>query len=176
MFSLQPTKQEINDTLNQLVYSYPNPIKLAELTRIIFGTSTEIQKRKVRLAITELRKLGYLIIGERGYSLDGSDPAPVIEFINKMYSRANNITKTADIMFHGLKQKYGDAVSEKVQQMPGHPMLIDGGYFERIKRSLSETEYKRLYNSDWTPQSEPPFRKSIDARGNEIALQFEADA
>ena len=165
MFSLQPTKQEIVDTLFQLKdVIYPNSIKLAELTRIIYGTSTDIDRRKVRLCIAELRKRGYLIIAKRGYSMAGDDPTEVIHFINGMYSRAHSLTTDADIMYHGLKQKYGDAVSEKVQQMPGQPMLdiIHNGadVFGRMCQVANE----------------PPFRKSIDARGNEIALQFEGDA
>jgi hypothetical protein len=68
-------------------------------------------------------------------------------------------------MYHGLKQKYGDAVSEKVQQMPGQTVIA----FPPIKES--DKFHTKVYI-----QSEPPYRKSIDARGNEIALQFEAGA
>jgi hypothetical protein len=121
--------------------------------------------RKVRLCIVELRKRGYLIIAKRGYSMAGDDPAEVIHFINGLYSRAYKLTCEADIMFHAMKMKYGDAVSEKVQQLPGQPVIA----FPPIKES--DKFHTKVYS-----QSEPPFRKSIDARGNEIALQFEGDA
>jgi hypothetical protein len=158
MFSLTVTDLEINDVLSELTgIEYPNSIKLAELTRIIFGTSTDIQQRKVRLAIKLLRKQGYLIIAKRGYSMAGDDPTEVIHFINGMYSRAHSLTTDADIMYRGLKQKYGDAVSAKVEQLPKQPMI---GF----------TDYRL------EKVGEPAFRKSIDARGNEIALQFDEDA
>ena len=155
MFSLTVTDLEINDVLSELTgIEYPNSIKLQELTRIIFGTSTDIQRRKVRLSIKLLRKQGWLIIARNGYSFAGDDPEPVIHFINGMYSRAHSLTTDADIMYHGLKQKYGDAVSAKVEQLPKQPMIV---YAEAGVNSH-------------------PFLKSIDARGNEIALQFEGDA
>ena len=57
MFSLGVSPREIQDVLFQLKdVIYPKSIKLAELTRIIFGTSTDIQQRKARLAIKLLRK------------------------------------------------------------------------------------------------------------------------
>ncbi len=162
-FNLTPNKQEIDDTLFQLKdVIYPNSIKLAELTRIVFGTSTDIQQRKVRLCIAELRKRGYLIIAKRGYSMAGDDPTEVIHFINGMYSRAHSLTTDADIMYHGLKQKYGDAVSAKVEQLPKQPML------DVLDTPIHNPAYRLI--------GEPPFRKSIDARGNEIARQFEYDA
>jgi hypothetical protein len=67
-------------------------------------------------------------------------------------------------MYRGLKQKYGDAVSAKIQQMPGQPML-----FRDVTQADIEAQLDRI-------NGEPPFRKSIDARGNEIARQFEYDA
>ena len=165
MFSLGVSPREIQDTLFQLKdVIYPQSIKLVELTRIIFGTSTDIQQRKVRMAIKWLRKQGYLIIARNGYSMAGDDPEPVIHFINGMYSRAHSLTTDADIMYRGLKQKYGDAVSAKIQQMPGQPML-----FRDVTQADIEAQLDRI-------NGEPPFRKSIDARGNEIARQFEYDA
>ena len=167
MFSLGVSPREIQDTLFVLKYMiYPDSIKLAELTRMVFGTSTDIQRRKVRLAIKLLRKQGYLIIARNGYSFAGDDPEPVIHFINGMYSRAHSLTTDADIMYHGLKQKYGDAVSAKVEQLPGQPMLPEKQLIVKCINDIKSREQV----------VEPPFRKSIDARGNEIALQFQADA
>ena len=167
MFSLTVTDLEINDVLSELTgIEYPNSIKLQELTRIIFGTSTDIQRRKVRLCIKELRKRGYLIIAKRGYSMAGDDPEPVIHFINGMYSRAHSLTTDADIMYHGLKQIYGDAVSAKVEQLPKQPMLPEK---QLIVKCINDIKSREQI-------VEPPFRKSIDARGNEIARQFEYDA
>ena len=124
MFTLGVSPREIQDTLFQLKdVIYPRSIKLAELTRIIFGTSTDIQRRKVRLAIKILRKQGHLIIANNGYSMAGDDPEPVIHFINGMCSRAHSLTTDADIMYRGLKQKYGDSVAEKVEMIPGQPGL-----------------------------------------------------
>ena len=152
MFSLTVTDLEINDVLSELTgIEYPNSIKLQELTRIIFGTSTDIQRRKVRLAIKELRKRGYLIIAKRGYSMAGDDPTEVIHFINGMYSRAHSLTTDADIMYREAKKKYGDNIREKITVLPGQPVL--GMVFHDAKLSAI---------------GEPPFRKSIDARGNEI--------
>jgi len=163
-FNLTVTDLEINDVLSELTgIEYPNSIKLQELTRIIFGTSTNIQRRKVRLAIKLLRKQGYLIIASNGYSMAGDDPTEVIHFINGMYSRAHSLTTDADIMYHGLKQKYGDAVSVKVEHLPKQAMLNE------MEKYLNPLFQRNTI-------TEPPFRKSIDARGNEIALQFEADA
>lgn len=160
MFSLGVSPREIQDTLFVLKYMiYPDSIKLAELTRMVFGTSTDIQRRKVRLAIKLLRKQGYLIIARNGYSFAGDDPEPVIHFINGMYSRAHSLTTDADIMFREAKKKYGDNIREKITVLPGQPVL--GMVFHDAKLSAIV---------------EPPFRKSIDARGNEIALQFDGDA
>ena len=173
MFSLGVSPREIQDVLFQLKdVIYPKSIKLAELTRIIFGTSTDIQQRKARLAIKLLRKQGYLIIAKRGYSMAGDDPTEAIHFINGMYSRAHSLTTDADIMYHGLKQKYGDAVSAKVEQIPGQ------SNFKEIEFTPLSEETKELikFTNELHRIIEPPYRKSIDARGNEIALQFEGDA
>jgi len=153
MFSLKPSPEEINDVFYNLqLVVHPNTIKLVELTRIIFGTATDIQQRKVRLAIAHLRKLGFLIIGERGYYMAGDDPEPVIHFINGMYSRAHSLTTDTDIMYHGLKQKYGDAVSEKVQQMPGQPMMTfkDVTSIEKHGQAYSEPAFRKSYSPDGT--------------------------
>ena len=87
----------------------------------------------------------------------GYDPQPVIEYLNREYHRVYEATKKNDQIFHALKQKYGDAVSAKVEQLPKQPMI---GF----------TDYRL------EKVGEPAFRKSIDARGNEIALQFDEDA
>ena len=147
MFNLKVTEDEIQDVLDCLTNCYTSG-RLDPITRYVFGGVNDIDRRKVRLCIKELRKRGYLIIAKRGYSMAGEDPEPVIHFINGMYSRAHSLTTDADIMYHGLKQKYGDAVSEKVQQMPGQPML-----------DIVSSEYKIK-----VCYPEPPFRKSIDAR------------
>jgi len=137
MFTLGVSPREIQDTLFQLKdVIYPRSIKLAELTRIIFGTSTDIQRRKVRLAIKILRKQGHLIIANNGYSMAGDDPEPVIHFINGMYSRAHSLTTDADIMYRGLKQKYGDAVAEKIEMVPGQPGLNMHTYDKSIDAQL----------------------------------------
>jgi hypothetical protein len=157
-FNLTVTEEEIKEVLlNLSVNIYPESIYLGALTYIMYGDILPIHERKVRLCIKELRKRGYLIIAKRGYSMAGDDPTEVIHFINGMYSRAHSLTTDADIMYHGLKQKYGDAVSAKVEQLPKQPMI---GF----------TDYRL------EKVGEPAFRKSIDARGNEIARQFEYDA
>ena len=125
MFTLTVTEKEIQDTLAVLEqYIYPSSIKLWNISALIYGNGiSPIAKRKVRLSIEALRKQGYLIIAKRGYSMAGDDPTEVIHFINGLYSRANKLTTEADIMFHGLKQKYGDAVALKVEQLPGQPAI-----------------------------------------------------
>jgi len=166
-FNLTVTDIETTKVFNVVsAYTYPNHISLHELADICFHSVGDIAQRKVRLCIKALRKRGYLIIAKRGYSMAGDDPEPVIHFINGMYSRAHSLTTDADIMYRGLKQKYGDAVSEKVQQLPGQPMLD----ISTDKNPLIMNILPSMRNV------EPPFRKSIDARGNEIALQFEGDA
>lgn len=169
-FNLTVTEDEIQEVLEVLKeYVYPLSITSGMIADKLFRADTyvcwDIQTRKVRLCIAELRKRGYLIIAKRGYSLAGDDPTEVIHFINGMYSRAHSLTTDADIMYHGLKQKYGDAVSAKVEQLPKQPVIA----FPPIKES--DKFHTKVYS-----QSEPPFRKSIDARGNEIARQFEYDA
>jgi hypothetical protein len=173
-FNLTVTEEEIKETLNQLNKNiYPNSASLDELTFYVFNYAdtvddnlgivdiTDIDRRKVRLCIAELRKRGFLIIAKRGYSLAGDDPEQVIHFINGLYSRANKLTKEADVMFHEFKKKYGDKASAKIEAHPGQTWLdVTGIEPQPIKVYIPE----------------PPFRKSIDARGNEIALQFEADA
>jgi hypothetical protein len=145
MFSLTVTDLEINDVLSELTgIEYPNSIKLQELTRIIFGTSTDIQQRKVRLCIAELRKRGHLIIAKRGYSLAGDDPEQVIHFINGLYSRANKLTKEADIMFHEFKQKYGDELSKKICQFPEQPMI---GFTDYRLEKVGEPAFHKAYNA-----------------------------
>ena len=167
MFTLKVTEDEIKKVLDVIeLTEYPNKIALENIAFYIFGDrgsyTGEIEMRKVRLCIVELRKRGYLIIAKRGYSMAGDDPEPVIHFINGMYSRAHSLTTDADIMYHGLKHKYGDAVSAKVEQLPKQPML------DVLDTPIHNPAYRMI--------GEPPFRKSIDARGNEIALQFEEDA
>lgn len=163
MFSLTVTEDEIQATLTAInEFTYPSQVKLNVLSWYVYFSTTETDLRKVRLCIAELRKRGYLIIAKRGYSIAGDDPEQAIHFINGLYSRANKLTKEADIMFHGLKVKYGDSISEKVKVNPDQPAL---GVFET---PISNPAYRMI--------DEPPYRKSIDARGNEIVLQFEADA
>jgi len=158
MFNLKVNEDEIRRCLKIIqVSTYPQQIELRDIAWKMFQYMGSTEKRKVRLCIKELRKRGYLIIAKRGYSMAGDDPEPVIHFINGMYSRAHSLTTDADIMYHGLKQKYGDAVSAKVEQLPKQPMI---GF----------TDYRL------EKVGEPAFRKSIDARGNEIALEFQADA
>lgn len=131
MFSLKVTEVEIQRTLNVLANNvYPKRILLVTIAKEVFYptalfscTISDIEKRKIRLCITEIRKRGVLVIAKNGYSLAGDDPEQVIHFINGLYSRANKLTQEADIMFHGLKQKYGDSVSEKIQAMPGQPAI-----------------------------------------------------
>lgn len=165
MFSLKVTDVDVTKVFNVVsAYIMPNHISLHELADICFHSVGDIAQRKVRLCIVELRNRGYLIIGKRGYSMAGDDPAPVIEFVNKMYSRANNITKSTDIMFHGLKQKYGDSVSEKVHAMPGQPMLHNTEYKPLFSASCGSVETQPNLNKI----SEPPFRKSYNAKGEQI--------
>ena len=164
MFSLTVTEDEIQEVLEVLKeYVYPLSITSGMIADKLFRADTyvcwDIQTRKVRLCIAELRKRGYLIIAKRGYSLAGDDPEQVIHFINGMYSRAHSLTTDADIMYREAKKKYGDNIREKITVLPGQPVL--GMVFHDAKLSAIV---------------EPPFRKSIDARGNEIARQFEYDA
>jgi hypothetical protein len=167
MFSLKVNEDEIRRCLKIIqVSTYPQQIELRDIAWKMFQYMGSTEKRKVRLCIKELRKRGYLIIARNGYSFAGDDPEPVIHFINGMYSRAHSLTTDADIMYHGLKQKYGDAVSAKVEQLPGQPMLPEKQLIVKCINDIKSREQV----------VEPPFRKSIDARGNEIALQFEADA
>jgi hypothetical protein len=173
MFSLTVSNDNIQDTLELLKYMFPEKISLPGISFYVYQKTDEISLRKTRLCITSLRKKGYLIIANNGYVLAGDDPEPVIHFINGMYSRAHSLTTDADIMYHGLKQKYGDAVSEKVQQMPGQPMLqiepLSPVVMAIINKQVPTFQTRLDCNTI-------PFRKSIDARGNEIALQFEEDA
>ena len=129
MFTLKVTDDEIQKVLKCLKANvYPSSIGLWDIAWNVFykvdsRVVGSIELRKVRLCIKALRKQGYLIIAKRGYSMDGDDPEPTIHFINGMYSRAYSLTVDADIMFHELKKKYGDAVSEKVEMIPGQPGL-----------------------------------------------------
>lgn len=153
--NIKVSPQETKDVLFQLKDAiYPNSIKLAELTRIVYGTSTDIQQRKVRLAIAELRKRGYPIIAKRGYSMMGDDPEPAIHFVNGLYSRAHKLTAEADIMYGLIKQKYGDAVSEKVHPIPGQPMIddFDVSQCKTITREelFGEPAYQKFYSKDGT--------------------------
>lgn len=148
MFSLTVEKWEVNDTLRELNnYCYPNSIKLAELTRIIYGTSTDIQQRKVRLSIETLRKQGYLIIAKRGYSMAGEDPEQAIHFVNGLYSRAHKLTQEADIMYHAFKQKYGDELLGKIEQLPKQPMI---GFTDYRLEKIGEPAFQKSYDADGT--------------------------
>ena len=148
MFSLTVTDLEINDVLSELTgIEYPNSIKLEELTRIVFGTSTDIQRRKVRLAIAELRKRGYLIIAKRGYSMAGDNPEPVIHFINGLYSRAHKLTQEADTMHREACRKYGNPITEKIEMIPGQPGL-EG--LAIVYKNYDEPAFQKTYDSDGT--------------------------
>ena len=163
-FNLKVTEDEIQEVLEVLKeYVYPLSITSGMIADKLFRADTyvcwDIQTRKVRLCIAELRKRGYLIIAKRGYSMAGDDPEPVIHFINGMYSRAHSLTTDADIMYHGLKQKYGDAVSAKVEQLPGQPMLnlekqlivkCINDIERRSTVNQSEPIYQKLYSNDGT--------------------------
>ena len=102
----------------------------------------------------------------------GDDPEPAIHFVNGLYSRAHKLTQEADIMYGLIKQKYGDAVSAKVEQLPKQPAFI----LEPLSKTVMDIINRPipLYKTDADNNSHP-FRKSIDERGNEIALQFEGD-
>jgi hypothetical protein len=171
-FNLTVTEKEIQDVLDILrVFVYPEQVRLRDLTFEIYQYMGETEKRKVRLCIAELRKRGYLIIAKRGYSIAGDDPEQVIHFINGLYSRANKLTSEADIMFHEFKKKYGGKQSKKICQLPEQPA------FKEIEFSPLSDETKELIRStnELHLITEPPYCKSIDERGNEIARQFEAD-
>jgi hypothetical protein len=173
MFSLKVSEKEIQDVLGLLqTHIHPNFI-VRDGFRFILALSEygwdfrkSMSERKVRLCIAELRKRGYPVIScKKGYAIMGDDPEPAIHFVNGLYSRAHKLTQEADIMYGLIKQKYGDAVSAKVEQLPKQPVIA----FPPIKES--DKFHTKVYS-----QSEPPYRKSIDARGNEIARQFEYDA
>ena len=127
MFTLTVTEKEIQDTLETLNrYVYPVSINLYGVAWNVFKNSFEIgeiEKRKVRLCIAELQNRGHLIIAKRGYSMAGDDPEPVIHYLNGLYSRKDKLTKKADCLYHQVKQKYGDAVALKVEQLPGQPAI-----------------------------------------------------
>ena len=163
MFSLGVSPQEIQDTLFQLKdVIYPNSIKLQELTSIIFGTSSDIQQRKVRLAIAELRKQGYLVIAKNGYSLAGDDPEVVIHFVNGLYSRAHKLTQEADIMYHEFKKKYGDEAAKKICQLLGQPMLEK---LEPYLNPIFQSDDAANIEKHGQTYSEPIFRKTYDRDG-----------
>ena len=152
MFDLKVTDDEIQRTLYMLEMMKSIPIQLNILTRGVYWKHDDISKRKVRLCIAELRKRGYLIIAKRGYSMAGDDPEPAIHFINGLYSRAYKLTREADIMFHELKKKYGDAVSEKVKVNPDQPMLdiTQADINAQLDRINGESVYQKVYDKDGT--------------------------
>lgn len=155
MFKLTVSEDEIQATLKVIEkYVYPEHISSIYIAWKAFQQESfevapnEITLRKVRLCIKELRSRGYLIIAKRGYSMAGNDPEQAIHFLNGLYSRAYELTKEADIMFHEIKRKYGDEVAAKVQVMPGQP-TID---------FVPVTTHNE-------PFAEPVFQKSYDAQG-----------
>lgn len=154
MFKLTVTKDEIQATLKVIeAYEYPEQITLGNIAWHVFmirlnkssSYTSKIELRKVRLCIKELRSRGYLIIAKRGYSMAGDDPEPAIHFLNGLYSRAYELTKEADIMYHGMKHKYGDEVSEKIEMVPGQPGLNMHTY--DLPDKQSEPIYQKFYNA-----------------------------
>lgn len=150
-FSLTVNEDEIQSVLRVIQeYVYPEQIALGNIGWYVFGEfcsyTGEIEMRKVRLCIQELRKRGYLIIAKRGYSIAGDDSAEAIHFVNGLYSRAHKLTQEADNMFRLIKQKYGDEVSAKVEMVPGQPGLEGIGIIYGRK------------------EVEPPYHKSYTAR------------
>lgn len=124
MFSLTVTEQEIHYTLYNLEdVTYPKSVTRQELSRIVFGNTSDIHQRKIRLCITELRKRGYFIIAKRGYSFAGNEAEPSIHFINSLYSRANKLKAEADLLYGLAKEKYGDKECAKVEPSPSQAWL-----------------------------------------------------
>jgi hypothetical protein len=156
MFTLKVTEDEIQKTLEVMKQNvYPNSASLLELAFWVFDYAmtydietgmkdiTEIDLRKVRLCIAELRKRGVLIIAKRGYSIAGDDPEPAIHFLNGLYSRAHNLTKEADIMYHGIKQKYGDEVAKRVVVPDGQPFLGASFHTMRASKAFGEPAFQK---------------------------------
>ena len=184
MFKLTVTEDEIQATLKQLEkIIYPDSVSLMFIAFFVFDYAdtaddnlgidevTEIDMRKIRLCINELRSRGYLIIAKRGYSFAGVDPEPAIHFLNGLYSRAYELTKEADIMYRGIKQKYGDEVAAKVQQMPEQPAL--GGVFnpsvgylvgQENANDASPSPARTLISRNEVC-AEPPYQKSYSKDG-----------
>jgi len=167
-FEIKLSDNELkNVELEISLYKFPGVINKQDVAIDIFGSCSDWNIRKVREAVSRLQEKGYPIIAHHGgYSVFGDDPQPVIEYLNREYHRVYEATKKNDQIFHALKQKYGDAVAKKVEQLPGESWLDITDDCLIQKGSKIEMRLP----------AEPPFRKSIDARGNEIALQFEADA
>jgi hypothetical protein len=158
-FEIKLTDDELTMIAGAIsICDFPHIANKSTVASLAFGSSSSWNIRKVREAVSRLQSKGYPIIAHHGgYSTFGDDPQPVIEYLNREYHRVHEATKKNDQVFHALKQKYGDAVSEKVHAMPQQPMIGFTDYgLEKV--------------------GEPAFRKSIDDRGNEIAFQFEADA
>jgi hypothetical protein len=154
MFSLIPSPEEIKKALETLEMMEHHPIKLNILTGSVYWKRDEISKRKTRLCIAALREKGHLIIATNsGYMLAGDDPTDVIHFINGLYSRAHKLTKEADIMFHGVKQKYGGTFTSRVQQLPGQPVLLS-----EITQVDIDAQHDRM-------NGEPAFQKTYDSDG-----------
>jgi hypothetical protein len=155
MFNLKVTEDEIQSTLKGLSNCYTSG-KLPAITKYIYGSSISIEMRKVRLCIQELRKRGCLIIAtNKGYVISGDDPEPAIHFVNGLYSRAHKLTAEADIMYGLIKQKYGDEVAMKVEQLPKQPMIdFDISQCKTITR-------EEMFG-------EPPFEKAYNAKGEQI--------
>ena len=134
-------------------FKFPDVIKKQAVSHYAFGNKSDWNIRKVREAVSRLQTNGYSIIAHNGgYSVFGDDPQPVIEYLNREYHRVYEARKKNDQVYAAFKYKYGD--TSKIEMIPGQPGLN-----------------LRVYDFQ-----DPPFRKSIDARGNEIALQFEEDA
>jgi hypothetical protein len=183
-FEIKLTDDELDSVLFGIQgFVFPDKISKESMAFFVFTEMTSWNIRKVREAVSRLQAKGLPIIAHHGgYSVFGDDPQPVIEYLNREYHRVYEETKKNDQIFHALKQKYGDAVSEKVQQIPGQPTLggvIDPSIVYLVGQenvnSASSSPVRTLISRN-EAQSEPPFRKSIDARGNEKALDFEYDA
>lgn len=152
------TEDQINKIFMYInLHKFPEIASKEYLAMIIFGGVSDWDKRKVRAAVSILQERGNPIIAHHGgYSSFGDDPKPVIEYLNKEYHRAHEITKKNDQLYAALKRRYGDTVSAKVEVMPGQPVLFMNTY--HINENFEQTLVESI----------PLYKKSYNAKGEEI--------
>jgi tyrosine-protein phosphatase YwqE len=124
-FEIKITDEELNK-VNKIISMCIFPVfaKKKFVAVEVFGNSSDWGVRKVREAVSRLQSKGHPIIAHHGgYSVFGDDPAPVIEYLNREYSRVYEATKKNDQLFAAMKRKYGDSAVKKIEVIPGQPIL-----------------------------------------------------